>query len=368
MYSQASPAGKGTKWEWGGPAGSDWNCYNMDVQCIIEEAWAKGEQTLDLGKTNIGLPYTINFCNLSQIRHPNGPIRSIRRIQQAPYPLVKITSNQITPSPTPSMSIRHNYATSTAQPNIIHHQAQMHQPPLHHQQQQLQPQRQQYQQQQLFHHQKNLHHSSNQMPNISSYQQAHHKYQLPSPLPPPPPPPTLHHSMQALSSSASSSSSTTSTKRQTKHAKSKQNIGSETTTTNLARQILNNLNIFSHKPTQAAANVCTTVTTASATSLTTTMSSTYSGLRDLHPHQRAGSHRSRSRSRGGHCTDDSCSLASVGRRPSVDTVSTYLSHESKDSSRSQNIGSVSDLLDCSIGSDDVFVPPQIPGSIVGKIF
>lgn len=113
--------------------------------------------------------------------------------------------------------------------------------------------------------------------------------------------------------------------------------------------------------------MCAAVTAAAATSITTTLSSTYSGLRDQHPHQRAGSHRSRSRSRGGHYTDDSCSLASVGRRPSVDTVSTYLSHESKDSSRSQNIGSVSDLLDCSIGSDDVFVSPQIPGSIVGKI-
>lgn len=60
------------------------------------------------------------------------------------------------------------------------------------------------------------------------------------------------------------------------------------------------------------------------------------------------------------------------RRPSVDTVSTYLSHESKESSQSRNIGSVSDLLDCSIGSDDVFVgppavvTPQIPGSIVGR--
>jgi len=33
---------------------------------------------------------------------------------------------------------------------------------------------------------------------------------------------------------------------------------------------------------------------------------------------------------------------------------------------SQNIGSVTDLLDCSIGSDEVFVTPQISGAIVGK--
>lgn len=40
FYAQNSPAGKGTKWEWAGP-GTDWHSYNMDVQCIIEEAWAK---------------------------------------------------------------------------------------------------------------------------------------------------------------------------------------------------------------------------------------------------------------------------------------------------------------------------------------
>lgn len=41
LYDQASPAGKGTKWEWAGPNGSgDWNCYSMKVQCIVEAAWA----------------------------------------------------------------------------------------------------------------------------------------------------------------------------------------------------------------------------------------------------------------------------------------------------------------------------------------
>lgn len=51
-------------------------------------------------------------------------------------------------------------------------------------------------------------------------------------------------------------------------------------------------------------------------------------------------------------------------------MSTYLSHESKGSSRSRNhIGSVSDLLDVSIGSDEVFTsqtPTQLGGSIVGE--
>lgn len=171
-----------------------------------------------------------------------------------------------------------------------------------------------------------------------------------------------------------------------------------TTPTNLARQILNNLNIFGHKPggghsssvapmpsstAASAAAVAAPSISSACSSLQTTPSTSYSALLLREPHSRHSSHshhqhhRSRSQSRGrsggggggggGHYTDDSCSLASAGRRPSVDTVSTYLSHESKGSSRSQNIGSVSDLLDCSIGSDDVFVPPlQMPGSIVGK--
>jgi len=44
FYAPSSPAGKGTKWEWsGGSADSnnDWRPYNMHVQCIIEDAWAR---------------------------------------------------------------------------------------------------------------------------------------------------------------------------------------------------------------------------------------------------------------------------------------------------------------------------------------
>lgn len=43
-YKPTSPAGKGTKWEWAGGTGSDWHSYNMEVQCFIEEAWAKVNQ------------------------------------------------------------------------------------------------------------------------------------------------------------------------------------------------------------------------------------------------------------------------------------------------------------------------------------
>lgn len=316
MYKPTSPAGRGTKWEWAS-SGKDWISYNMEVQCIIEEAWAKvdvnqqsvyfvlfltekfsllysqGEQTLDLGKSNLGLPYTINFCNLTQVRHPNGPIRNVRRVQQAPYPLVKITS-QSNPS-TPVMDLRPTYATSLQNVNQT-------------------------------------------MPNISIKPTT--KYKI-SPTPPPP-----------ITATTSAS-----TKRVLKPAKSKLNLNSEsntmTTPANLARQILNNLNIFGTKS-----------GSSSATHQPST-STTISNSREL-SYQRSNSNRSRSYSRSRDLYSDDVSSLKSSRRPSVDTVSTYLSHESKESLRSRNIGSVSDLLDCSIGSDDVFAPPQMPGSIVGK--
>ncbi|XP_059618752.1 protein deltex [Phlebotomus argentipes] len=252
FYKPSSPAGQGTKWEWAGTTSSEWHSYNMEVQCVIEEAWAKGEQTLDLSKTHLGLPLVINFCNLTQIRHPNGPVRKIRRIQQAPYPLIKV----------PPESLPGHQVPSRPQ-----------QPPL---------------------------------PIIP-------------PKTGPRPGPSSAQPMPAPSASG------------TKSRKTSEGA------TNLARQILNNLNIFGTKP---------------------------------DAHQRSASmHRSRSRTRGNSLLDtDSSSTKSGRRRPSVDTVSTYLSHESNKSDRSQphTIGSVSDLLDCSIGSDDVFSSnSHISGSIVG---
>lgn len=41
-YSQSSPAGKGARWECAGSDSSqDWHPFDMDIQCLIEEAWAK---------------------------------------------------------------------------------------------------------------------------------------------------------------------------------------------------------------------------------------------------------------------------------------------------------------------------------------
>ncbi|XP_049873351.1 protein deltex isoform X2 [Pectinophora gossypiella] len=93
----------------------------------------------------------------------------------------------------------------------------------------------------------------------------------------------------------------------------------------LARQILHNLNIFSNK--------------TGAEKLRDDSGDSAAGP-DAEPSTDGGSTRST-------------------RRHSVDTVSTYLSHESKDSLQQASVGS---LLNCSAGSDDVFeaAPPPPP--------
>lgn len=60
LYEPSSPAGKGTKWEWAGPNGSgDWHCYDMQVQCVIEAAWA----------TVITVNQTINIAHSAILQH-----------------------------------------------------------------------------------------------------------------------------------------------------------------------------------------------------------------------------------------------------------------------------------------------------------
>lgn len=131
FYLPGSLAGKGAKWEWVGDA-DDWHTYDMEVQCLIEEAWARvrlytassiayfiarkeryftlisyslffsfsdqGEKTIDVSKSYLGFPYIINFCNLTQVRCCTGYVRPIRRVQQAPYPLVKVALEELPPT------------------------------------------------------------------------------------------------------------------------------------------------------------------------------------------------------------------------------------------------------------------------------
>lgn len=48
-------------------------------------------------KTHLGFPYIINFNNLTQKWLTNGYVRSVRRIKQAPYPLVKVRLEELVP-------------------------------------------------------------------------------------------------------------------------------------------------------------------------------------------------------------------------------------------------------------------------------
>ncbi|KAK9719906.1 WWE domain [Popillia japonica] len=95
-YPLASPPGKGAKWECAGSDGSEWYPFDTDIQCLIEEAWARGDQTIDMSNTHLGFPYVINFNNLTQRWLTNGYVRSVRRVKQAPYPLVKIRLEELT--------------------------------------------------------------------------------------------------------------------------------------------------------------------------------------------------------------------------------------------------------------------------------
>ena len=95
FYPHTSPAGKGAKWEWSGETKGDWHIYDMEVQVVIEDAWARGEQTVDISSFFPGCPYIMNFCNLTQVRKTTGFVRPMRRVQQAAYPMVKLTQAEV---------------------------------------------------------------------------------------------------------------------------------------------------------------------------------------------------------------------------------------------------------------------------------
>ncbi|CAG9773780.1 unnamed protein product [Ceutorhynchus assimilis] len=235
-YPPSSPAGKGAKWECVG-SDHDWHAFDMDIQCLIEEAWAKGDQTIDMSKTHLGFPYVINFSNLTQMWLANGYVRSVRRIKQAPYPLVKVRLEELAPvTGRRNADLRKTYPQANQAAKVIGTSA------------------------------------------------------------------ALNSDSNKKNSNKKKSSKTTKT--------------SNDTPTNLARVILSNLNIFGHKSTSnnnatAAANQLENRTLLDA---------------------------------------DSSSTKS-GRRPSLDTVSTYLSQESRES---QATASTADLINCS-GSDDGIV-------------
>ena len=47
FYPPGSLAGKGAKWEWAADT-DDWHTYDMEVQCLIEESWARVRHDLKI--------------------------------------------------------------------------------------------------------------------------------------------------------------------------------------------------------------------------------------------------------------------------------------------------------------------------------
>lgn len=280
------------------------------------------------------MPYIIDFCSLTQIRKPSGPIRSIRRIQEAPYPLTKLQSALNQP-PQPSLGLNSNHNSIRAQSNNSRHS--------------IKPN---YLQQQQIH--------STSVPKLNSFNDNSSNTGSTKSAP------ALRYAPHDLSPINQN------VKKSSKFSKSKNNINSTTeptTPTNLARQILNNLNIFSHHSTHEPKH---------------DEPSTSSNKKGFTMHQNNSHKQSKSKSlsmnsHGSRSMLDIDSQSMNSRRESVDTISTYLSSGSKGSVHKPSYGSVSDLLNCSLGSenDEVFLSSRsslsstmsmnmiIKGSIVG---
>lgn len=298
----------------------------------------------DFLQTSLNLPYRINLSNLTEIRHTNGAVKHIRRVQQAPYPLTKVGPDVELFGILEPINANH--------PNLVARSRQ------------------------------NL-------------------YQLPS---------TPKPDLNDIGGKSVSTSTVTSTKSKklfpnlvklkhqagststdpmqtNQHSPSLTNSGSSST--KLARQLFSNLNIFSnkHQNDQQTSNSSTNNNAKqeqvsnlrrnleigqNARRLSSKSNSSTASTQNLIVTRRC--HRS-SRSQdddfyletdGSSCysTNNSLNGGRDGfciRRPSVDTISTYLSHESNDR---LHYGSTDTTY---IGDDDVFLPQQqkVNGSIVG---
>lgn len=320
----------------------------------------QGVQMYDFVKTSLNLPYRINLSNLTEVRHTNGAVKHIRRVQQAPYPLTKVTDDT-EPYGILDATERTTTISIHSPPSSIRPSLPLAPPPTK---------------------------SKKLFPNLG-------KLMHPAVI-------SECDAIQTQSAATSSQSNTTTTS---------SSSSSGSSSTKLARQIFNNLNIFSHKQ----HNHHTDQSQSHSNGHQSKHANTMHAKHEPHPHLRRAtteigqqpntrrlSNKSNSstastqnlittRCRSSYRSQDddfymetdgdsSCySKSSAGRgdigggygyrRPSVDTISTYLSHGS----------SANDMRYCSTEAthtvdDDVFLPPthhQHPspqpmnGSIVG---
>lgn len=346
FYSTTSPPGKGIKWEFAGNLNNEWQQYDIEIQCLIEDAWSNGNQQIDISTSYSQMPYIVDFCNMIQTRKPSGPIKQIRRVTQACYPLSKLQSaiNQqsIAVSNVNKFSqLPHNSAISTGRMSINSNRRSIKSNYLQHQQM-----------------------LSTSAPKLNGFNDATSQTGSTKSAP-------ISHQYNTVIGIPPSGKKPSKPPKPTKPA----NSGESTTTspTNLARQILNNLNIFSHHHHNHYEKG--------------ESSTTYKkGFILSHNGSHKNSKKSLCKNTHGSTSMLDLDASSINsRRPSVDTISTYLSNGSKGGSRGGSVrgkpsyGSVSDLLNCSLSSenDEVFLSSHsslsssmsmnmiIKGSIVG---
>ncbi|XP_038058983.1 E3 ubiquitin-protein ligase DTX4-like isoform X2 [Patiria miniata] len=95
-FPSTSAPGQGIDWQW--QDDYNWCPYDVDISCIIEEAYQHPFGSIDLSKTVTCLPYELDLVAMTQQRSGSGFVRNIRRVcLPAPgYP--RIAPAQCSPS------------------------------------------------------------------------------------------------------------------------------------------------------------------------------------------------------------------------------------------------------------------------------
>ena len=248
-----------------------------------------------MSQTHLGFPYVINFSNLTQRWSTNNYVRSVRRVKQAPYPLIKIRLEEIT------MIAGMWVLPFSFCYNCV------------------------------------------KLPYTFALGFSLGRRNL-----------DLFKSGRQVNGNVNNAGGSTGTdcgkKKQgngggnRKKTQSKSKGASDTPTTNLARTILNNLNIFGTCFTFHFRSIIRRIISAG------------------HKSSANQSTQHESKSLGNSLLDVDSSSTKSGRRPSLDTVSTYLSQESRES---QATSSTADLLNCTTSSNDGVDNPAM-AAIVGK--
>ncbi|XP_050067353.1 protein deltex [Anopheles maculipalpis] len=311
LYPPNSPAAMGIKWEWyGANPKIAWHRYPLDIQSLIEQAWAKGETLLDLNSTLLKKPILIDLTSMNQTvsgwRNPI--VTPIRRKNQAPYPLLKVTlpTDTIT-----SMSQNNAHGSSARSSNMAGG-------------------------------------TSNQQAANSGGQQHSGK---------------LTQILSNIFGSKSNAQANECVQQQQQEHQQAQSHGSkansgpsgmnQVTPSSSSQKI----HLNTQQPAQRNRYAFASGRSYQHQSIITT--DTPEPTRAPQPEQSKSSNRHQFvdiRHGGGGGGSNDAASSHKARRPSVDTVSTYLSHESQTSSRHHLDSWEFDMLNSSMGSDEVFMP------------